>query len=310
MIDRTFGHFVRVLVDLDLSQELRYKVLVERKGFAFFVDLDYENMPEFYNSCKIVGHNVGTCRRRYPNENQTKKDVEKKNDVRESLKGSEKGKEAWKEKNRVVVELEESPSSSKNQVGGDDAHADHTLENGLTMNEHSKVNSQDTKSLENEGEKEHTRLNIEDSNSTEDVEVKDTRSKQPSESLNKDTDDASSVASEFVDATQWNDQDEAIFGQEIATPARVLKDMQFLQESWANLAEKEDEEYREITNQIQKETEARTVDAQKKDMGKETGEEQGFQTVRRKKKKQISMSQGDRTVYATRSKDRSSQHSQ
>ncbi|XP_058756493.1 uncharacterized protein LOC131629735 [Vicia villosa] len=30
--ERPFGHFVRVLVDLELSQELRYKVLVERKG--------------------------------------------------------------------------------------------------------------------------------------------------------------------------------------------------------------------------------------------------------------------------------------
>ncbi|XP_058773455.1 uncharacterized protein LOC131647592 [Vicia villosa] len=113
MIDRTFGHFVRVLVDLDLSQELRYKVLVERKGFAFFVDLDYENMPDFCNSDKIVGHRVGT----------------------------EKGKDAWKEKNRVVVELDESPSSSKNHVGGDDAHAAHTLENGLAVNEQSNANS-------------------------------------------------------------------------------------------------------------------------------------------------------------------------
>lgn len=36
-IERSFGHFARVLVDIDLSQELRYRVLVERKGYAFFL---------------------------------------------------------------------------------------------------------------------------------------------------------------------------------------------------------------------------------------------------------------------------------
>lgn len=45
MMGRTFGHFVRVLVDMDFTQQLRYKVLVERKDFAFFVDLEYEKPP-------------------------------------------------------------------------------------------------------------------------------------------------------------------------------------------------------------------------------------------------------------------------
>ena len=40
MIERTFGQYARVLVDMDVTQDLRYKVLVERKGYAFFVDLD------------------------------------------------------------------------------------------------------------------------------------------------------------------------------------------------------------------------------------------------------------------------------
>jgi hypothetical protein len=47
--DRTFGHLVRVLVDLNLIQELiKYKVFVERKWFAFFVEMDYENLSNFY----------------------------------------------------------------------------------------------------------------------------------------------------------------------------------------------------------------------------------------------------------------------
>jgi len=36
MFDWTFGQYVRVLVDLDISQTLNYKILVERKGYPFF----------------------------------------------------------------------------------------------------------------------------------------------------------------------------------------------------------------------------------------------------------------------------------
>ncbi|MCH92235.1 hypothetical protein A2U01_0013172, partial [Trifolium medium] len=63
MIDRTFGQFARVLVDMDLTQTIRYKVLVERKGFAFFVELDYENLPAFCNNCRMIGHYVEVCKR-------------------------------------------------------------------------------------------------------------------------------------------------------------------------------------------------------------------------------------------------------
>lgn len=33
---QTFGHFIRVLVDIDLVKDLTYKILVERVGFYFF----------------------------------------------------------------------------------------------------------------------------------------------------------------------------------------------------------------------------------------------------------------------------------
>jgi hypothetical protein len=61
MLERTFGHFARVLVDIDLTIELKYKVLVERKGFAMFVELDYEKIPDYCSICKMVGHNDGNC---------------------------------------------------------------------------------------------------------------------------------------------------------------------------------------------------------------------------------------------------------
>lgn len=61
--DRPFGHYVRVLVDLDLYNELRYKILVEIKGYAFFVEIEYENLPNFCSVCCCIGHNLDKCRK-------------------------------------------------------------------------------------------------------------------------------------------------------------------------------------------------------------------------------------------------------
>jgi hypothetical protein len=73
MFDRTFGHYARVLVDLDISQTPRYQVLVERKGYAFFVDLEYENLPEFCSHCNMIGHYVEICKKVQGNVNYEEK---------------------------------------------------------------------------------------------------------------------------------------------------------------------------------------------------------------------------------------------
>jgi hypothetical protein len=88
MMERTFGQFVRVLVDMDLSNPLRDKVLVERKGFAFFVDLDYENLPPFCSHCKVIGHHVGICKKlNYVDDGKIDKEVrEKRKPIKEVSK--------------------------------------------------------------------------------------------------------------------------------------------------------------------------------------------------------------------------------
>jgi flagellar biosynthesis/type III secretory pathway chaperone len=58
-----YGHLVCVLVDVDLAKQLRYKILAERKGFAFFVEVNYENIPYLNNHCQCIGHNIESCRR-------------------------------------------------------------------------------------------------------------------------------------------------------------------------------------------------------------------------------------------------------
>jgi len=43
--NRLLGHYARVLVDLDLSKDIFYEVMVESEGFAFLVKIEYEGMP-------------------------------------------------------------------------------------------------------------------------------------------------------------------------------------------------------------------------------------------------------------------------
>jgi len=42
--NRVFGHYARLLVEVDLSKPLHDNVLVEMEGFAFHVGVVYENI--------------------------------------------------------------------------------------------------------------------------------------------------------------------------------------------------------------------------------------------------------------------------
>jgi len=64
--NRLFGHYARILVDLDLAKDIFYEGMVEREGFAFPVAIEYEGLPEFCTHCKSIGHNVNSCRWLYP----------------------------------------------------------------------------------------------------------------------------------------------------------------------------------------------------------------------------------------------------
>jgi len=64
--NRTFGHYARMLVDIDLSKRAYDEILVERDGFAFKVEVQYERRPLFCHHCYSIGHNVTTCRWLHP----------------------------------------------------------------------------------------------------------------------------------------------------------------------------------------------------------------------------------------------------
>lgn len=72
--NRTFGHYARILVDIDLSKKAYDEILVERDGFAFKVAVQYERRPLFCHHCFAIGHNISTCRWLHPQPPKDKND--------------------------------------------------------------------------------------------------------------------------------------------------------------------------------------------------------------------------------------------
>ncbi|KAK3189451.1 hypothetical protein Dsin_029012 [Dipteronia sinensis] len=61
-IDSDFGHYARVLVDVDMSALLPSSVLLERDEFhSSFILIEYENLPSFCSICSFVGHLPDSC---------------------------------------------------------------------------------------------------------------------------------------------------------------------------------------------------------------------------------------------------------
>ena len=58
---RAFGHYAQILVDIDLSKHIFEEVMVEREGYAFYVPVVYERLPEFCSICYTIGHFVALC---------------------------------------------------------------------------------------------------------------------------------------------------------------------------------------------------------------------------------------------------------
>jgi len=76
--NRLYGHYACILVDLDLSKDIFYEVMVEREGFAFPVAIEYEGLPDFFTQCKSIRHNVTSCRWLHPRrENNVEQPIDK-----------------------------------------------------------------------------------------------------------------------------------------------------------------------------------------------------------------------------------------
>jgi hypothetical protein len=53
--NKKFGYYARILVDLDMFQFLSEFLLVERDGYAFNVNVEYERLPPFSSLCHAIG---------------------------------------------------------------------------------------------------------------------------------------------------------------------------------------------------------------------------------------------------------------
>ncbi|KAF1858694.1 hypothetical protein Lal_00044727 [Lupinus albus] len=62
---RNFGHFAKVLVEINLKTKLTNKIHVESEGFALFVYIEYHNLPEFCLGCQTIGHSDAQCKKSF-----------------------------------------------------------------------------------------------------------------------------------------------------------------------------------------------------------------------------------------------------
>ncbi|KAF3440933.1 hypothetical protein FNV43_RR19219 [Rhamnella rubrinervis] len=59
---RNYGHYARVLVDVDLAAFVPEKLLLETTVDCIEVDLYFESFPDFCTSCHSIGHPVAKCK--------------------------------------------------------------------------------------------------------------------------------------------------------------------------------------------------------------------------------------------------------
>lgn len=62
--DMDFGHYVRVMVYIDLAKDFSYKILVEQVGFSFYIEIEYERLLDYCSYYNCIRHNLDNYRRK------------------------------------------------------------------------------------------------------------------------------------------------------------------------------------------------------------------------------------------------------
>ena len=60
--NRVFGHYARILVDMDLSKHIFNELMIEREGYSFAIKITYERLPSFCTHYRNIGHHTTSCR--------------------------------------------------------------------------------------------------------------------------------------------------------------------------------------------------------------------------------------------------------
>jgi hypothetical protein len=317
MHERTFGQFARVLVDIDLLQPLRYKLLVERKGYAFFVELEYEYIPNFCHGCKVIGHNFDQCKKwnKEADVMNAKDSLIKKkapSAPKKTFVPVTRGKvqhdtlpvvvqhELNKQNNKdnEVIHVEESSVRSPQINMVDNGGNATPVNNDLTFSDTQMENRQLEPVLtplsprtiqQNQDALLEHELNNNDSDSDSCSQGSLVKDSQAAEDNNlKAIVVASMPDFALQDANLATHHVAGASSQPNQPPDRVLKDMAFLKESWANMTEAEEDAH-EVLNETDQ-MEGTTAD--------------GFQIHLSKNQKKIQkkLKQSSKDSYATRSK--------
>jgi hypothetical protein len=321
MHERTFGQFARVLIDIDLLQPLRYKLLVERKGFAFFVDLEYEHIPAFCTECKMIGHNLDNCKRWNMEELRITKDNNIKHKAPETKKIYVQAKDGRPQqaKSKEVINVETINVEDVNQpVLNIIESSNHEVE----PSKQPVINNIAETNTANAGSSSHEQGDcVPVLCPVEPGEMLRMQDRQLEAEINEGSDDGWSTDSQesFVNNTQLVENEEQAAGandhvhnnsaasqQHLTTPLnpivgetskfvennqlpeRVIKDMAFLKESWANMTEADEAAQQNVAD----------------DTSPMDSNDVGFQIhmSKQQKKAQKKLKQSSRDSYATRSK--------
>ncbi|XP_057803405.1 uncharacterized protein LOC131018712 [Salvia miltiorrhiza] len=60
---RDFGQYVRILIEIDMSQPLPKTLLIDGETVSFHVEFVFENLPLYCSRCRITGHTPTMCRK-------------------------------------------------------------------------------------------------------------------------------------------------------------------------------------------------------------------------------------------------------
>ena len=61
ILNGDYGHYVRILNDIDLPSSLPSELMLERNGACLFISLLYENLPKFCSTCNSLGNSSSSC---------------------------------------------------------------------------------------------------------------------------------------------------------------------------------------------------------------------------------------------------------
>lgn len=226
MIERTFRQYARVLVDVDLTQPLRYSLLVEIRGFAFYVDLEYENVPDFCTHCRMIGHHIDFCKR-WNNESGIRQDQAnngKKNPAKEIKKIFKQTKDGRKEqdKNKDAIDVE------KEVIEVEEGETEEQGNNNEEMSAQKRYEAKGKATVIDQTPED--LLKLQDKQLEDEIDHELMNKALPAH--NDVTQEDKSSQGSFVDATQTNGDSIEDTAQSksniVTTPVRVLKDMEFL----------------------------------------------------------------------------------